>query len=205
MPLQGGERLLSEAAALIGHVPIRVRGTVGGSIAHADPAAELPVAVLALEARIVVRSAAGKRVVPADEFFLGPFVTALAPDEAISSVAVPPEAGAARAAFEEFAVRSGDFALASAAVVVWMEEDARVSRARIALGGVGATPLRATEAEHALEGAKLTEEAVAEVASLAASGCDPADDPLTSAAYRRALVRQLVCQALDRVRSPVPG
>ena len=204
MPLEGGERLLSDAASLIGHVPIRVRGTIGGSIAHADPAAELPVAVLALDARIVVRSTGGERTIAADEFFLGPFMSALAPDEAITAVVVPPAARAARAAFAEFAVRSGDFALASAAVVAQIDDDARVSGARIALGGVGATPLRVEEAERGLEGVELTEEAMAEAARLAALGCDPADDPLTGAGYRRALVRQLVQEALERVRSSVP-
>jgi carbon-monoxide dehydrogenase medium subunit/6-hydroxypseudooxynicotine dehydrogenase subunit alpha len=204
MPLQGGERLLAEAAALIGHVPIRARGTIGGSVAHADPAAELPVALLALDAQVIVRSAAGERTVPAEGFFLGPFLTALAPDEAITAVVVPPESRAARAAFAEFAVRAGDFALASAAVVAWSGDDARVSRARVALGGVDGTPLRAAEAERALGGAELTQEAVLEIAGIAATACEPADDPLVGAAYRRALVRQLVREALERIRGSLP-
>jgi carbon-monoxide dehydrogenase medium subunit/6-hydroxypseudooxynicotine dehydrogenase subunit alpha len=204
MPLEGGEALLAEAAALIGHVPIRARGTVGGSIAHADPAAELPVALLALDAQVVVRSAAEERAVPADGFFLGPFVTALAPDEAVTAVVVPREIRGARAAFAEFAVRAGDFALASAAVVAWIGDDARVSRARIALGGVDGTPLRAAEAERALGGAALTEEAAVGAADLAADACEPADDPLVGAPYRRALVRQLVREALERIRGSLP-
>jgi carbon-monoxide dehydrogenase medium subunit/6-hydroxypseudooxynicotine dehydrogenase subunit alpha len=205
MPLDGAERLLAEAAALIGHVPIRARGTIGGSIAHADPAAELPVAVLALDAQIVVRSAEEERVVPAGEFFLGPFTTVLGAGDAITAVVVPPAARAARAGFAEFAVRAGDFALASAAVVAWIGDGGRVADARIALGGVEGRPLRAVEAERVLAGSELTADAVAEAADIAASACEPADDPLVSATYRRALVRRLVCEALELVRDPAPA
>ena len=112
----GSRTLLGEAAALIGHVPIRARGTLAGSIAHADPAAELPVALLALGAEVEVRSAAGLRAVPIDAFFTGPFSTVLGPAELVTGVVLPPCRAASAGAFAEFAVRSGDFALASAAV-----------------------------------------------------------------------------------------
>ena len=102
----------------IGHVPIRTRGTLGGSLAHADPAAELPVSAVALDARIVVRSTNGEREVAADEFLLGPFTTALAPDEMIVAVGFPSAVGRSSAGFREFAVRSGDFAVASAGVTI---------------------------------------------------------------------------------------
>jgi carbon-monoxide dehydrogenase medium subunit/6-hydroxypseudooxynicotine dehydrogenase subunit alpha len=197
--LLGAECLLAQAAAQIGHVPIRVRGTLGGSVAHADPAAELPLALLALDAEIQVRSASGGRAVPAAGFFLGPFTTALAADEAVVAVTVPAAARSARSAFGEFAVRSGDFALAAAGVVAHLD-DGRATAVRIALAGVAATPVRALEAESRLEGAELTDEAIDEAARAAAAGCDPAEDATTTASYRRTLVARLTRDALRRLR-----
>lgn len=187
--------LLGEAAAHVGHLPIRTRGTLGGSLAHADPAAELPVAALALEARLVLRSLDERRTVPAEEFFLGPFTTALATGELIESVHVPAPPPGAAVAFEELAVRAGDFALAACAVVV------ADGHARIALGGVGPAPLRAREAERALAGAPLDDDAIDAAAAAAADECDPADDPRASAQYRRELVAVLLRRALRRARA----
>ena len=116
--LQGGQRLLSLAARHIGHLPIRMRGTLGGSLAHADPSAELCVAALALDARIVARSSRGEREIEMRHFVLGPFTTALDPDEMIVAVRVAPSAELRHAGFREFAIRSGDFALASVGVLV---------------------------------------------------------------------------------------
>ncbi len=196
--LVGAERVLAEAARHVGHLPIRTRGSLGGSVAHADPAAELPVALLALDAEILVRSTSGQRAIAAAEFFLGPFTTALAPGEAVTGVRLPESARQGLAAFEEFAVRSGDFALASVAVVARFDTT-RLTRVRIALGGVGATPLRARGAEAVLEGAEPTAEAIAEAARITAGECDPAEDAGTSAAYRRALVARLARDALVRL------
>ena len=190
---RAGLGLLSEAAALVGHLPIRVRGTIGGSLAHADPSAELAVAALALDAEIVARSTRGERTLPARDFFLGPFTTALAPDELVAGVRVRTTPGE-RAAFEELAIRAGDFALASAAVV------AHGGGVRIALGGVGATPVRAHAAEDAVAGGELSDEAIATAAGEAARECDPGSDQHASAAYRRELVAVLVERALRRVR-----
>jgi carbon-monoxide dehydrogenase medium subunit/6-hydroxypseudooxynicotine dehydrogenase subunit alpha len=198
LPLQGGEQLLSEAASHIGHLPIRVRGTVGGSIAHADPAAELPVAAVALDAVVVARSAERTRRIRAEEFFLGPFTTALAPDEAVTALVVPVAAIKAKSAFEEFAIRSGDFALASAAAALWID-DGVVSRARIVLGGIGAGPCRVREAESGLLGAALTGDSIAEAAHLAAAEFDPAGS--TDPRYLRGLVARLVRDGLERIRS----
>ena len=133
MPFAGAHRLLADAAACIGHLPIRVRGTIGGSLAHADPAAELPLAALALDASMLVRSASAERRVAAEEFFLGPFTTALEPDELLTALVVPAAPAGAGAAFAEFAVREGDFALVSVAVVIAVAGgriDARAHRAR---------------------------------------------------------------------------
>ena len=195
--LGGAWRLLPEAAAQIGHVPIRVRGTFGGSLAHADPSAELPVAVLALDGRIVVASAHGERELEAETFFTGPFTTALAPYEAISAVRIAAPPGRSAGAFTEFAIRAGDFALAAVAAAVAVDDDDRVCWLRIALGGIEATPLRALDAERALIGAELDHDAIGAAAAAAAAECEPFADPV----YRRELVAALVRDALVRVRA----
>jgi CO/xanthine dehydrogenase FAD-binding subunit len=195
--LTGAWAALREAAALVGHLPIRSRGTFGGSLAHADPAAELAVAALALDAELVLRGPAGERRVPAEEFFLGPFTTALAPGELLTEVALPQAPAGARGAFEEFSVRAGDYALASACVVV-AAEGGVISHARVALGSVGPTPLRARAAERALlEGAPPED-----VSAAAAAECDPGSDVHADAGYRRRLVAVLVRRALERVEAP---
>jgi CO/xanthine dehydrogenase FAD-binding subunit len=183
-------------AAHVGHLPIRTRGTLGGSLAHADPAAELPVAAVALDARLRLRSRRAERTLEASSAFLGPFTTAFAPDEALVSVEIPPAAGTRRCGFAELAVRPGDFALVAAAVVATVDEGT-LADARVVLGGVEGTPLRATAAEAALEGAEAAPAAFAEAAAAAATGCDPPDDALVGAAYRRRLVERLVRDALE--------
>jgi carbon-monoxide dehydrogenase medium subunit/6-hydroxypseudooxynicotine dehydrogenase subunit alpha len=202
--LTGGERLLAEAASHVGHVPIRMRGTIGGSLAHADPSAELPVALLALDGHVLVRSATAERAIAAGELFVGPFTTALAPGEVLVAVVVPGAARTRRHAFGEFTVRSGDFALASVAVVLALD-DGKVDHARVALGGVDATPIRASGAEALLAGSELTDELVEEAAAAAAAECDPAEDATTTAAYRRRLVARLVRDALTRIRAGEPS
>lgn len=198
--LDGGEALLAEAASHVGHLPIRVRGTLGGSVAHADPAAELPLALVALEADVHVRSATAERTVAAADLLAGPFTTTLAPGEAVVAVTVPAAARRRRAAFAELAPRAGDFALAAAAVLLRLD-GGRAREVRVALGAVDATPLRAPAAEALLEGAELSDEAIAEAGEAAAACCDPAEDATTSAAYRRLLVARLVRDALTRLRA----
>ncbi len=199
--LGGACRLLTEAAAQIGHLPIRTRGTLGGSLAHADPSAELPVAVLALDGRIVVSSARGEHEVEAERFFTGPFTTALSSDEAITAVRIAVPHGRSAGAFAEFAVRAGDFALAAATAAAALDDAGRVSWARIALGGVDATPVRAREAEAELVGSELEDDAIHAAAAAAAAGCDPLDDRLADAAYRRELVALLVRDTLLQARA----
>lgn len=202
--LEGAARLLALAASHVGHLPIRNRGTLGGSLAHADPAAELPVAALALDAGVVLRSRGGERRIPVAEFFVGPFTTAIAPGEMITEVVLPADVREGRAAFKELAVRSGDFALAAAGVTARVN-DGRAARVRIALGGVDATPVRAMRAEAVLEGRELSRDAIAEAAHVAASACDPVDDAVTSAAYRRRLVERLVRDALTCLGDEAAG
>ncbi|MGH2916033.1 MAG: FAD binding domain-containing protein, partial [Solirubrobacteraceae bacterium] len=152
--------LLSQAAAHVGHAAIRTRGTVGGSVAHADPAAELPVALAALDARFALRCACGERTLTAGELFLGALTTALHVGELVVAVEVPAPPPGARMAFVEHARTHGDFAQAGVAVV-WAPGE----HAAIALLGAGETPVRAAAAERAL----LDGASVAEVAALAGS------------------------------------
>jgi CO/xanthine dehydrogenase FAD-binding subunit len=174
--------LLTEAVSHVGHAAIRSRGTVGGSAAHADPAAELPVALTALDSRFHVRSRAGERTLSAPELFRGPMTTALRTGELLVEIEVPAVAPGARMAFLEHARTHGDFALAGAAVVLVPGE-----RAAIALLGAASVPVRADAAERALlDGADA-----AEVAVLAAAGVG--DD------HHRALITALTRRALERV------
>jgi CO/xanthine dehydrogenase FAD-binding subunit len=172
--------LLVQAARFVGHPQVRSRGTVGGSVAHADPAAELPAALLALEARLHVRSARGARTLPAREVWLAPLTTALEPDELICEIEVPALPEGARTAFVEHARTHGDFAEAGAAAVL-----ARGEHAAIALLGAGPTPVRAPAAE----GALLDGASAREAGELAAQ---PVSDR-----WRRALVSDLVRRAIE--------
>ncbi|WP_232668508.1 FAD binding domain-containing protein [Pseudonocardia sp. TRM90224] len=180
-------RVLSEAMRWVGHLPIRTRGTVGGSIAHADATAEWCLLAVLLDARIVVEGPAGRRSIPAEEFFQGVFTTALEPDELIVEVEFPRPAP--RATLTEFAERQGDFAIVAAAV----DPDAP----RVVLGGVAQVPLRVPAAEAVLAAGV----AVAEVGEAAAAAIDVRDEPGASAHYRRALTRTLVTRACEEART----
>ena len=200
--LQGGHRLLTLAAGHIGHLPIRTRGTLGGSLAHADPAAELCVAALALDARIVARSSRGEREIEMRNFLLGPFTTALDPDEMIVAVRVPPSTELRHAAFREFAIRSGDFALASVGVLVG-GDDGAVSGARIVVGAVEPVPRILDEAAEILRGGRLADDEIEEAARIAAASCDAVSDRTMDARTRRDLVAAVVRDALSDVRAAV--
>ena len=146
--------LLNRATPFIGHFQIRNRGTVGGSIAHADPAAEYPAVALALDAEIEAASPRGRRCIAAEEFFRGFWTTVLEPDELLVSVRFPVWRGRCGFAVREFARRHGDFAIAGAAIAVQLDDQDAVARCAIGLFGLGSTPLRATEAERAALGQK---------------------------------------------------
>lgn len=201
--LRGAHLLLALAASHIGHAPIRTRGTLGGSLAHADPAAELPVAALALGARVVARSSRGEREIPAESFVLGPFTTALEPGEMVVAVRFPTPARRSYAGFREFALRSGDFALASAGVVVETEEGGVVSRARIVVGAVEPAPRALEGAAAALGGSRLDNDALQNAARFSAEECDPFADRSVDETTRRELVATVVRDALVDVRAQV--
>lgn len=178
--------LLARATPLIGHFQIRNRGTIGGSIAHADPAAEYPAVAIALDAELEVLSPTGRRTVPATELFTGTWSTTLADDELLTGVVFPVWTGRCGFAIREFARRHGDFAIAGAAVAVEIDGDDRVRRCGIGLLGLGATPERARVAETALLGTRVDDVDHDEVGHLAVSMLDSVPSDLHgSSAYRR--------------------
>lgn len=188
--------LLPQALRWVGHVQIRNRGTVGGSIAHADPAAELPAVALVLDADIVVRSVRGERVEPASSFFQGPFTTTLEPDELLTEVRFTVGEGA-RTTFLELARRSGDFALAGVAAV--NVGSVAAADVRLAAIGVGGSPARLTDAEDACRGRQLTDDVLLEAGRAASAAVDPPSDIHADAAYRKELLGVLVRRALRQV------
>ncbi len=189
--------LLRQALAWVGHVQTRNRGTLGGSLAHADPAAELPLAAQVLGARMVLRSAAGARTLEAGDFFAGPMASAARADECLEEIHWPiwPEKRIG-SAFTEISVRHGDFAMVAAAAQVALDGDGRCVRAAFGLGGVGTTPLAFPEIAARLVGTRLDEAAVQEAASSAAADSEPGSDLHASAEYRRHLAGVLTARAL---------
>jgi len=188
--------LLAEAGAHVAHAPVRSRGTVVGSVAFADPSAELPTALLALDGRVVVRSRSGERTVEADDFFTGPFTTSLAPGEMVVAVEVPVTTAGTGTAFVEVARRHGDLPVCGVAATVTRGDDGRVGATRIALCGAGERPVRARAAEDALTGSDGGTDAVAEAAARASEGLSPIADCHGSADFRRHLARVLTGRAL---------
>lgn len=183
--------LIVTALSHVSHVQVRHRGTVGGNLAHADPASELPAVMRCLGARFVVRGARGERRVGADEFFVGLFSSAVAPDELLTHIEVPSQGGRATWAFEEFSRRRAWRALAGVAVDL-VVEGGTIAQARIALSGVHTTPHRATAAEELLVGCAIDDAKGFRAASEAAvEGLDPSPDPEAPTDYRLALAKEM--------------
>jgi aerobic carbon-monoxide dehydrogenase medium subunit len=189
--------ILAEACRLIGHLPIRHRGTIGGSLAHADPASELPATMMALEAEMTVKGPAGSRSVRAEQFFTGVFTTALEPDELLTEIRVPGPPARTGSAFVEIARRAGDFALVGIAALVTLDDAGRVTRARLALCGAGPTPVRAREAERVLVGERPEGRVLDDAAEEIAAATDPPSDIHASAAFRTKLARHVGRQAIE--------
>ncbi len=187
--------LLAEAIGWVGHVAIRSRGTVGGSLAHADPAAELPAVAVCLDAHLTVRGPDGERRVAAREFFRAPLTTALGPAEVLTAVWFPGTAPGSGAAWLELARRHGDYALVGVAAVVTLDGEV-VTAARLALTGVGGVPVRAMEAEARLAGGRLTPERVEAAAAAVREAIAPDGDIHATAAYRRHVAGVLAARAL---------
>lgn len=188
--------LLTLATPHIGHFQIRTRGTLGGAIAHADPAAEYAAVALALDAEMIAVSSRGSRQIAAKDFFTGLWETSLAPDEILTAVRFPIWRGRTGFSVEEFARRHGDFAIAGAAVAIEIDDDCRVMRCGLGLLGLGSTPLRGSTIEEAVIGRSVDEITSTEVGELAVSGLDeiPADQQ-GSAPYRRRIGAAMVSRA----------
>jgi carbon-monoxide dehydrogenase medium subunit len=197
--------LLVEAARHVGHAAIRNQGTLGGSLAHADPAAELPAALLALDARVRISGPRGAREVAAEAFFRGLLTTALEADEILTAIEVPAQPPGW--GFAEIARRPGDFALAGVAAVVRVAPDApaHVEHARLVGFGVADRPLRLAGAERHLTGRPLDADIAARAGAAAGPDCDPPSDVHGSADYRRHLATVLIERALLQATSRLAG
>ena len=191
--------LLADAIKLVAHLPIRSRGTIGGSLAHADPAAELPMVLQALEGEVVARGSQGERVIKAVDFFQGLMTTSLGNDEMIVEARLPAMPQHTAWAIEEFARRRGDFAIAAIAAVVDRAGE-RVIKARLATAGVGEASVRLFAVEEVLERDGLGDDAIAAASAKAAEMVSPLSDQQASADYRRHLTRVLTERALRRTR-----
>lgn len=197
----GSVPLLPAALQWVGHVQTRNRGTVGGSLAHADPSAELPLAACVLDAELSVRSIRGRRKMQAPDLFTGPMTTALEPDELIEEIIWPVwREGRVGSAFTEVSIRHGDFALVAAAAQVALDAEGRCQRASFGVGGADATPVVFAEPAKGLVGSRLEDARIADAAGQAAGGLSPGDDLHASAGYRRHLAKVLLARALKEAR-----
>ncbi|MGQ0570163.1 MAG: FAD binding domain-containing protein [Armatimonadota bacterium] len=198
--------LVHEALRWVGHPQIRTRGTIGGSLAHADPSAELPAVASVLDARLVLASARGERVMGTAGFYTGYLTTALGPMEMLTEVRIPAQPPGAGWAFDEVARRRGDFALAGVAVLLRCDADRRCTDARIGFTGVSYGPVRVAEAEQSLVGKRISNATAAEAGKIAAAALDPDGDIHASAAYRRhvagVLAERAVLLAAERMAVP---
>ncbi|MEZ5667650.1 MAG: xanthine dehydrogenase family protein subunit M [Alphaproteobacteria bacterium] len=199
--LRDGQTVVSLAAAQIANPPVRNMGTIGGSIAFADPAADYPPALVAADAAIEIAGPGGRRTVPAEDFFLGWYETALGPGELVSAVLLPPAAAGSVGHYAKLCRVAGDFAIASVAIAVAVEAGA-VSRLRLAVGGCAGGPVRNAEAEDLLIGTALDARAVAAAGDCIVAALDPVDDVRASADYRRLVVPRLLRRALAEATTP---
>jgi carbon-monoxide dehydrogenase medium subunit len=190
--------LIAQAMPHVGHRAIRTRGTVGGSVALADPAAELPACLVALDAIVRVAGRGSRRDIPAQRFFRGIYTTDLAPGEIVTAVVVPPIGPGWRSRFAEFARRHGDYALVGLAAHCRVDGGA-IKEARLAFCGVGATPVRASRAEAALSGHRPDADVVAEAGRALDADLDPPGDVHASPALRRHLARVLLARAVAQI------
>jgi carbon-monoxide dehydrogenase medium subunit len=193
--LQGAHPLLVEAVRHVAHYQIRNRGTVGGSLAHADPAAEMPGIAITCEAELTIIGPQGQRVDKASDFFTGSLTTSLAPDEILTEIKLPPWPAGRRWAFLEFARRRGDFALAGVALHYELVAG-KIADIHIGAIGVGNRPLRLRTVEAVLNGQTLDDRAVEAAAAAARKSVDPPSDIHAPAEYRRALLATLLARAL---------
>lgn len=197
--------LLADTARLIADPLVRNRATVGGNLAHADPANDHPATMLAYRARVVVTGPAGQREIPIDEFFLGPFESSLSQDEILTEVRIPSSNGRSGGAYQKLERKVGDYATAAVAAQVTLDGAGKVASVGIGLTNVGLTPIRASAAEDYLTGKAPTPENISQAASLAAEAAEPEPDYRGSEAYKRSLVRTLAHRALMKAVERASG
>ena len=196
--LRTAHPLLVAAIAHVAHYQIRNRGTVGGSLAHADPATEMPGIAVTCDATVEVMGASGARAIAAADLFVGPLTTSLKADEIITGVRLPPWPQARRWGFEEFSRRRGDYALSAVAVFYDQDEKGHARDVHVGVIGAADTPVRLAEAERAVNGTTVDDATIAAAAAAASQAVDPPDDIHAPAVYRRALVGTLLERALKR-------
>jgi carbon-monoxide dehydrogenase medium subunit len=196
--------LLHEALGLVGHVPIRSRGTVGGSIAHADPAAELPAVLVALSGTVTLASSSGERTVDAEDFFKGFLTTAVEPGELVREVFLPATSPGSGSCFVEVARRHGDFALAGVGAQITLDGQTCIA-VGLGLNGVGATPCRPHEAERRLTGEPLTDDAIGLAAQTVKESVKPTSDIHAAGEFRAHLAGVLTKRALTTARQRAMG
>ncbi|WP_164553271.1 FAD binding domain-containing protein [Brevibacillus marinus] len=197
--------ILAETARYIGHLHIRNRGTFGGSVVHADAAAELPVASVALGANFRLVGPAGERIIPAEDFFLTYLTTVIEPGELLVEIEIPVLSPKTGFGVREISRRHGDFAIVLVIALLELAADDTCQDVRFVVGGVSDTPLRVAEVEEYLIGRPVTEETLAQAAALAADVCEPEADLHASADYRREMVKVLGSKALQDALSRVKG
>ena len=188
--------LLAEALPFVGHFQTRNRGTMGGSVCHADPSAEIPLTLIALDGAVVLQRKGGARTAAANDFFEGIFATAREPDELVTALRWPARSASTGYAFDEIAQRRGDFAIGAAAAAATVASDGTVKAVALGLGGIEDRPVLADLSEFV--GAPASAETAAGAAAVAADRVDPIGDPKASADYRRQLVRVLGARVLER-------
>lgn len=202
--LRGGQRVLSEAAAQIANPPVRNMGTIGGSCAFADPAADYPPALVAADAQFALVGAEGRRTVPAGDFFIDWYETALKPGELIEAVIVPPAPAGTVGSYTKLARVAGDFAIASVALVLGMAGGA-CTRLAVAVGACGPVPVRRRDIEAGLIGGGLGDSDIRRLTDGLAEAFDPVDDVRASAGYRRKVAPRLVRRAIGEAKQRLPG
>jgi carbon-monoxide dehydrogenase medium subunit len=195
--------LFADALPHIAHPQIRNRGTIGGNLSHADPASELPAVVTAMQARMKIKSSKGERELEASEFFAGLLTTSLEPEEMLVGIAFPPRKSRSGSCFMEVARRRGDFAIAGVAAIVSLDEDSQCTDVRLALCGVGETPVDASAAARSLVGQRCSGRAIEAVAAEVQQVIDPPGSIHASADYQRhitgVLTRRAIAMAHQRV------
>jgi 2-furoyl-CoA dehydrogenase FAD binding subunit len=197
--------ILAEAISYIGHLPIRTRGTIGGSLVHADPSAEIPIIVCGLGGKMKVVGPSGERTLGTDEFFMTYLTSALEAAEILVEVRIPILPVNAGWSFMEFSRRHGDFGIVAVASILYLENKELCRKASIALGGVAPTPLRAGEAESLLAGRVITDELIKEAGVKAAQATDPESDYHASAEYRKDMARVFTQRSLKEAWNKAKG